>query len=71
LTAGDDRGGVVIRPRAVVVDGIKHDDAELRRRAVQAGERGGQPGRGHQIGSSLREGFGGPGWRCAPGGTLV
>jgi hypothetical protein len=32
LATGDDRGGVLIQPRAVVVDGIDHDVAELRRR---------------------------------------
>jgi hypothetical protein len=44
--AGDERGGVVIQQRAVVVGGIDHDDAELRRGVVQPGKRG-APRRGH------------------------
>jgi hypothetical protein len=44
--AGNERGGVVGQQRPVAVNGIGHDDAELRRGVVQPGKRG-APRRGH------------------------
>jgi hypothetical protein len=44
--AGDERGGSVIQQRALLIDGIDHDDAELRRGVVQPGKRR-APRRGH------------------------
>jgi hypothetical protein len=44
--AGDERGGVVIQQRAVVVGGVDDGDPELRRGVLQTGERSG-PGHGH------------------------